>query len=151
MPREIADRDRVVEAVKTLALTAELFEEQNGKPKYAGDLEVIVHGRDYGNGKQVGPYVRLLTYDGDEEITRQGEWGGNTFYIGVAGALDVYVDDQKVGYVTSGGPAPFLKKNIGLAFLPPQFAIVGQEIKIDVRGKRLKAQVVPTPFYKRPR
>jgi aminomethyltransferase len=65
--------------------------------------------------------------------------------------FDVYVDEQKVGYVTSGGPAPFLKKNIGLAFLPPQFAIVGQEIKIDVRGKLLKAQVVPTPFYKRPR
>jgi len=106
MPREIADRDRVVEAVKTLALTAELFEEQNGKPKYAGDLEVIVHGRDYGNGKQVGPYVRLLTYDGDEEITRQGEWGGNTFYIGVAGALDVYVDDhgdrKKIGQLEPG-------------------------------------------------
>jgi len=95
MPREIADRDRVVEAVKTLALTAELFEEQNGKPKYAGDLEVIVHGRDYGNGKQVGPYVRLLTYDGDEEITRQGEWGGNTFYLSVEGTLDVYIGDRE--------------------------------------------------------
>jgi Fe-S-cluster-containing dehydrogenase component/CRP-like cAMP-binding protein len=106
MPREIADRDRVVEAVKNLALTAELFEEQNGKPKYAGDLEVIVYGRDYGNGKQVGPYVRLLIYDGDEEITRQGEWGGNTFYIGVAGALDVYVDDdgqrKKIGQLEPG-------------------------------------------------
>ena len=45
MPREITDRDRVVEAVKKLSLTAELFEEQNGKPKYAGDLEVIVRGR----------------------------------------------------------------------------------------------------------
>jgi len=70
MPREITDRDRVVEAVKKLSLTAELFEEQNGKPKYAGDLEVIVRGRDYGNGKQVGPYVRLLTYEADEEIMR---------------------------------------------------------------------------------
>lgn len=62
---------------------------------------------------------------------------------------DIYIDDQKVGVVTSGSPAPYLKKNIGLAFLPPQFANVGQEIKIDVRGKRLSAQVVPTPFYKR--
>ena len=63
--------------------------------------------------------------------------------------FDVYVGDEKVGVVTSGSPAPFLKKNIGLAFLPPEFANVGQEIKIDVRGKRLAAEVVPTPFYKR--
>ncbi|CAN5470668.1 glycine cleavage system aminomethyltransferase GcvT [soil metagenome] len=63
--------------------------------------------------------------------------------------FDVYVGDEKVGVVTSGSPAPFLKKNIGLAFLPPDFAKPGQEIRIDVRGKRLKAQVVPTPFYKR--
>jgi Fe-S-cluster-containing dehydrogenase component/CRP-like cAMP-binding protein len=92
--REITDRGRVVEAVQNLALTAELFEEQNGKQKYAGDLEVIVQGRDYGNGKRVGPYVRLLAYDGGEEVMRQGEWGGNTFYITVEGVLDVYVRDN---------------------------------------------------------
>lgn len=63
--------------------------------------------------------------------------------------FDVYVGDEKVGIVTSGSPAPFLKKNIGLAFLPPNFANIGQEIRIDVRGKRLAAEVVPTPFYKR--
>ena len=91
MPREITDRGRVVEAVQNLSLTAELFEEQNGKQKYATDLEVIVQGRDYGNGKRVGPYIRLLSYDAGEEIMRQGEWGGNTFYIAVEGALDVYV------------------------------------------------------------
>ena len=91
MPREITDRGRVVEAVQNLSLTAELFEEQNGKQKYATDLEVIVQGRDYGNGKRVGPYVRLLAYDSGEAIMRQGEWGGNTFYIAVEGALDVSV------------------------------------------------------------
>jgi len=94
MPREITDRGRVVEAVQKLALTAELFEEQNGKQKYAADLEVIVQGRDYGNGKRVGPYVRLLAYDAGEEIMRQGEWGGNTFYIAVSGTLDVYVSEN---------------------------------------------------------
>ena len=66
-------------------------------------------------------------------------------------AFKLYVGDEKVGVVTSGSPAPFLKKNIGLAFLPPEFANVGQEIRIDVRGKRLAAEVVPTPFYKRER
>ena len=63
--------------------------------------------------------------------------------------FDVYVDDKKVGYVTSGSPAPYLKKNIGLAFVPVELAKVGQEIKIDVRGKHLTAQIVKTPFYKR--
>src|SRR5215470_2062498 len=77
MPREFTDRARVTEAVRNLAPTAELFEEQNGK--------------------QVGPYVRLLTFDAGEEIMRQGEWGGNTFYIAVEGVLDVYVGDN-------GGP-----------------------------------------------
>ena len=106
MPREITDRGRVVEAIQNLALTAELFEEQNGKQKHAGDLEVIVQGRDYGNGKRVGPYVRLLTYDSGEEIMREGEWGGNTFYIAVEGALDVYVRDdggrKKIGQLEPG-------------------------------------------------
>ncbi len=63
--------------------------------------------------------------------------------------FDIYVGDEKVGIVTSGSPAPFLKKNIGLGFVPPELANVGQEIRIDVRGKRLAAEVVPTPFYKR--
>jgi aminomethyltransferase len=61
----------------------------------------------------------------------------------------VYIGDEKVGYVTSGSPAPFLKKNIGMAFVPVEFAKVGQEIRIDVRGKLLSAKIVPTPFYKR--
>jgi Fe-S-cluster-containing dehydrogenase component/CRP-like cAMP-binding protein len=93
MPREITDRGRVVEAIQNLALTAELFEEENGKQKRASDLEVIVQGKDYANGKRVGPYIRLLTYDSGEEIMRQGEWGGNNFYITVEGSLDVYVRD----------------------------------------------------------
>jgi aminomethyltransferase len=63
----------------------------------------------------------------------------------------VYVGEEKVGYVTSGSPAPFLKKNIGFAMLPVEFAINGQELRIDVRGKLLSAAVVPTPFYKRPK
>lgn len=62
---------------------------------------------------------------------------------------EVYAGDKKIGYVTSGSPAPFLKKNIGFALVSTEFANVGQEIEIDVRGKRLAAKVVPTPFYKR--
>lgn len=63
--------------------------------------------------------------------------------------FDVIINGEKLGFVTSASPAPFLKKNIGLAFVPVEFANVGQEIKIDVRGKHLAARVVPLPFYKR--
>ena len=62
---------------------------------------------------------------------------------------DVLVNDERVGQVTSGSPAPYLKKNIGFAYLPIQHAIAGQEIKIDVRGKLVGAQVVKAPFYRR--
>jgi aminomethyltransferase len=62
---------------------------------------------------------------------------------------DVLVDDEKVGKVTSGSPAPFLKKNIGFAYMAVEYAAVGQEIKIDVRGRLVGAQIVKTPFYKR--
>jgi len=62
---------------------------------------------------------------------------------------EIFAGEKKIGYVTSGSPAPFLKKNIGLALLTAEFANPDQEIKIDVRGKRLSARIVPTPFYKR--
>ena len=62
---------------------------------------------------------------------------------------EIYSGETKVGHVTSGSPAPYLKKNIGLAFVDVGFANTGQEITIDVRGKRIPAVVVPTPFYKR--
>ncbi len=58
---------------------------------------------------------------------------------------------REIGYVTSGSPAPFLKKNIALAYVPPEFANVGSTVKVEIRGQGVKAQVVPTPFYKRPK
>jgi len=58
---------------------------------------------------------------------------------------------SEIGYVTSGSPAPFLKKNIALAYVPPVYSEIGSTVKVEIRGQGVKAQVVPTPFYKRPK
>jgi aminomethyltransferase len=62
---------------------------------------------------------------------------------------EVVIDGNRVGHVTSGSPAPFLKKNIGLAYVPVEYASVDQAIQVDVRGRLVGAQIVKTPFYKR--
>ncbi|PYV37549.1 MAG: glycine cleavage system aminomethyltransferase GcvT, partial [Acidobacteria bacterium] len=49
----------------------------------------------------------------------------------------------------SGSPAPFLKKNIGLTYLPADRTAVGTEFTVLIRDAPVKARVVPTPFYKR--
>jgi len=58
-------------------------------------------------------------------------------------------DGAEIGFVTSGSYAPFLKRNIALAYVPLGFAAVGTSINIEIRGRGVKAQVVPTPFYKK--
>ena len=62
---------------------------------------------------------------------------------------EVEIDGAKVGWVTSGGPAPTLGKNIGLCYLPIAQANPGQKINVLVRGAAVEAVIVPTPFYKR--
>ncbi len=62
---------------------------------------------------------------------------------------DVYIGDTKAGRVTSGTQTPFLKKAIGMAYLPIEHARVGTEFDVDIRGRRTPARVVPMPFYKR--
>ena len=61
----------------------------------------------------------------------------------------VWIDGKAVGKVTSGSPAPYLKKNIGMAFVPPEFAEVGRDIQIEIRGRQAGARIVKLPFYKR--
>jgi aminomethyltransferase len=60
-------------------------------------------------------------------------------------------ESEQIGYVTSGSYAPFLKKNIALAYVPPEFSALGTELHVEIRNQGVKAKVVPTPFYKRPK
>jgi aminomethyltransferase len=64
---------------------------------------------------------------------------------------DVFVDGVKAGRVTSGTQTPFLKKAIGMAYLPAEHARAGNEFEVDIRGRHTRARIVPMPFYKRRR
>jgi aminomethyltransferase len=58
---------------------------------------------------------------------------------------------REIGYVTSGSYAPFLKKNIGLAYVPVEISANDTIVGVEIRGQAVKAKVVPTPFYRRPK
>jgi aminomethyltransferase len=86
--------------------------------------------------KAAGPRRRLVGFEMvDRAIARHG--------------YDVYVDGTHAGTVTSGTQTPFLKKAIGMAYVPIERSAAGSEFEVDVRGRRVRAAVVPMPFYKR--
>jgi aminomethyltransferase len=96
---------------------------------------------------------------GREALARQKEKGVPRKLVGfemvdrgiARHGYPVYAGGAASDTVTSGSFAPYLKKNIGLAYLPAAFSAPGSEIEIEIRGRRAKAVVVPTPFYKRER
>jgi aminomethyltransferase len=96
-------------------------------------------------------------FTGREALARQKEEGVARRLVGfevtergiARDGQDVYSGGEKVGQVTSGSPAPYLKKNIGMAYVPAALASPGQQIQIDVRGRMVGAQIVAVPFYKR--
>lgn len=96
---------------------------------------------------------------GRDVLVKQKEDGLSRKLVGLemldrAPARDGYpvaIGETQIGAVTSGSPAPFLKKNIALAYLPPDHASVGTELSVIIRGRNVPARVVETPFYKRER
>ncbi|MGI9067626.1 MAG: glycine cleavage system aminomethyltransferase GcvT [Pyrinomonadaceae bacterium] len=88
--------------------------------------------------KEEGVKRRLVGFEVTERgIARDGQ--------------EILINDARVGRVTSGSPAPYLKKNIGMGYVPTEFANEGQQIQIDVRGRLVSAEILKTPFYKRER
>jgi len=88
MPKVDTTPAAILEAVRKIDIVSELLDEKN-----KNNLKMIVEGKVSG-GKQIGPYARLLAYEPGETIMREGDWGGNTFYLSVAGDVDVYVKDD---------------------------------------------------------
>jgi len=94
---------------------------------------------------------------GREALVKQKQEGLKRKLVGFemldrAPARDGYpivVGEQQVGTVASGSPAPYLKKNLGLAYLPIEHTNIGTEFSVVVRGRNVPARIVETPFYKR--
>ncbi|MEZ6049023.1 MAG: glycine cleavage T C-terminal barrel domain-containing protein [Planctomycetaceae bacterium] len=61
----------------------------------------------------------------------------------------IHLGSEQVGEVTSGTFSPTLQKSISMGYIKAELAEIGQEVEIDIRGKRNGARIVPLPFYKR--
>ena len=94
---------------------------------------------------------------GRETLLRQKEKGADRVLVGLEmqdrmiarDGCTVWAGGQRIGRITSGSPAPFLKKNIGMAFVPPEYKAPGTAIAVEIRGNQAAAKIVPMPFYKR--
>jgi len=63
---------------------------------------------------------------------------------------EIFIDNQKIGYVTSGAYSPILEKSIGMGYVEIDYAKIGTRFDISIRGKKTAAEVIKPPFYKRP-
>ncbi len=63
----------------------------------------------------------------------------------------VQMGDSLVGEVTSGTFSPTLQKTIAMAYVSKAHSTIGTKVQLDLRGKLEPAEVVPLPFYKRPK
>ena len=61
----------------------------------------------------------------------------------------VYADGKQIGMTTSGTHCPFIGMPVAMALLDKAYSAVGQQLEVEVRGRKIAAEIVPLPFYKR--
>ena len=113
------------------------------------DISPLETGLDYGVKMNKEDFIgkKAIEEKGEPKICRVG------LRIVDKGVLrehqDIYVGEDKIGHTTSGTYSPLFKTSIAMALIDKKYADIGTIVEVDVRGRRLKAEVVPMPFYKR--
>ncbi|MGQ8872495.1 glycine cleavage system aminomethyltransferase GcvT [Paenibacillus sp. TSA_86.1] len=126
-------------------------------PLYGQELSPTVSPLEAGLGMFVklnaGPFI------GHEALFQQKNDGPARKLIGIE-VLErgiprphypIYADGVQIGEVTTGTQSPTLKRNLGLALIDSNYTALGTALEIEIRGKKLKAEVIKTPFHKRTR
>ncbi|WP_041090252.1 glycine cleavage system aminomethyltransferase GcvT [Jeotgalibacillus soli] len=125
-------------------------------PLYGQELSSTITPIEAGIGFAVRPQ-KEQAFLGQEILKQQKENGAPRKLVGIEmvdrgiprfGYL-VFAGEKEVGFVTTGTQSPTLKKNVGHVLIKKEWSEIGQEVFVEIRGKRVKAQVVKTPFYKR--
>jgi len=97
-----------------------------------------------------------IDYIGKETLLKQKSEGTARIIVGL-NLLDrgiirehykIFKNGNEIGFVTSGGYSPTLKKTIGLGLVEKHYSEVGTEFEIEIRNKFLRGKIVATPFYR---
>ncbi|WP_124727162.1 glycine cleavage system aminomethyltransferase GcvT [Staphylospora marina] len=125
-------------------------------PLYGQELSETITPIEAGLGFAVKP--EKGEFIGREVLARQKSEGAPRKLVGLEmidrgiprHGYTVYKNGEKIGEVTTGTQSPTLKKNVGLALISAEHAHLDEVVEVEIRGKKLKAKIVKTPFYKRP-
>ncbi|MFX1389472.1 MAG: glycine cleavage system aminomethyltransferase GcvT [Promethearchaeota archaeon] len=97
-----------------------------------------------------------IDYIGKEVLIKQKTKGTDRIIVGlnlkdkgiIRENYKIFKDGDQIGFVTSGGYSPTLKKTIGLGLVNKLYSEVGTEIQIEIRNKLLRGEIVSIPFYR---
>lgn len=126
-----------------------------GLPLYGHELSDTITPLEAGLGRFVA--LDKEYFIGKDALAKQKEAGLTRKIVGFE-MLDrgiarfeykVFMDNEEIGFVTTGSFAPYLNKNLGNALLKIDYANIEQEILVDIRGKKKKAKIIKRPFYRR--
>jgi len=100
-----------------------------------------------------GPFI------GRDVLKRQAEQGASKRLVAFEllskavprHGMKLWADGNEIGEIASGNLSPILQKGIGLGYVQPSYAEIGTTFDVEIRGRRVPAQVVKPPFYKKPK